>query len=76
MSTDTDRERIGKLEALVGELANKLAVELSTNLLIPELAAALRELHDFGAVDTHYRYAERSQKAFDDAEKLLKRLGY
>lgn len=70
--TDADSERLLKLEARVGELSGKLA---SANQLISALADALRELHDFGVVDTYYRYEERSRKAFDDADKILKTLG-
>jgi hypothetical protein len=42
----------------------------------PELAAALRELHDFAAVDLHYRHEERSKAAFAKAAELLKRVGF
>ena len=42
----------------------------------PELAEALRELHDFAAVDSFDRYEERSRAAFTRAGELLKRVGY
>lgn len=41
----------------------------------PELASALRELHDFAVADTHHRHAERSQLAFSRAAAILKKLG-
>lgn len=40
----------------------------------PELAEALRELHDFAVVDSHYRYEDRSKAAFSRAAELLKRV--
>ena len=40
-----------------------------------ELAAALRELHDFAEPSTHYRHAMRSEKAFKRAAELLERMG-
>ena len=39
----------------------------------PELADALRELHDWAAVDNDYR--ERSAAAFNRAAELLRRIG-
>jgi hypothetical protein len=41
---------------------------------IDELADALRELHDFAIVDTHFRYAKRSAEAFHKAGELLRRI--
>lgn len=41
----------------------------------PELADALRELHDFAIVDTHHPYAKRSAEAFRKAGELLRRIG-
>jgi hypothetical protein len=42
----------------------------------PELAEALRELHDFAVTDPYYRYGERSLNAFVRAAELLKRVGF
>lgn len=42
----------------------------------PELADALRELHDFAVTDPHYRYGDRSLNAFVRAAELLKRVGF
>lgn len=39
-----------------------------------ELAAALRELHDFAEPCSHYRHAKRSRKAFEAAAELLRKL--
>jgi len=39
----------------------------------PELADALRELHDWSACDA--QFAERSQAAFNKAAELLRRIG-
>ena len=39
----------------------------------PELAEALRELHDWYAFDA--QFAERSQAAFNKAAELLRRIG-
>ena len=49
--------------------------EADANLIAatPELADALRELHDWAAVDCGY--FERSQAAFDKAGELLRRIG-
>lgn len=41
----------------------------------PELADALRELHDFAVPDSTCRH-NRSQIAFVEAAELLKRVGY
>lgn len=41
----------------------------------PELADALRELHDAAEVDTHFRYAGRLAAAFLKAAELLRRIG-
>ena len=41
----------------------------------PDLADALRELHDFADVMTHFQYRERSQAAFNVAGELLRRIG-
>jgi hypothetical protein len=40
-----------------------------------ELLAALRELHDFAVVDSHFRHEERSLAAFAKAAELLERFG-
>lgn len=42
----------------------------------PELAEALRELHDFAVTDPHYRHGDRSLNAFVRAAELLKRVGF
>lgn len=40
-----------------------------------ELAAALRELHDFAEPSTHCSHTMRSEKAFKRASELLERMG-
>lgn len=42
----------------------------------PELAEALRELHDFALVDEHYLKNEQSKRAFAMAAELLKRVDF
>lgn len=42
----------------------------------PELAEALRELHDFAETSQHHRYRERSRLAFERAGEILKRVGF
>lgn len=42
----------------------------------PELARALRQLHDCAVVDTHYRLEEESRAAFARAAELLQRVGF
>ena len=42
----------------------------------PELAEALRELHDFAVTDPHYLHGDRSLNAFVRAAELLKRVGF
>jgi len=41
----------------------------------PELADALRELHDFADLSSNYRHTDRSMEAFEKAAELLKRVG-
>lgn len=42
----------------------------------PELAEALRDMHDFAEYSSHYRHAEKSVKCFERAAELLERVGY
>lgn len=42
----------------------------------PELAEALRALHDFASVSSHCRHEDRSKAAFAKAAELLKRVGF
>lgn len=42
----------------------------------PELAQALRNLHDFAQEISHHHYEQASRAAFVRAAELLKRVGY
>lgn len=42
----------------------------------PELARALRQLHDCAVVDDHHRHNEESRAAFARAAELLQRVGF
>ena len=42
----------------------------------PELARALRQLHDFAVVDQHHRHNAESRAAFALAAELLQRVGF
>ena len=60
------------------ETAQKIAVKRKINFLEKEnkeMLEALRELVDFSDRSQHHRHFERSQKAFDTANELLKRHG-
>jgi L-asparaginase II len=61
----------GAANAALSEVADRLAELQSVNA---SLVDALCELRDFAEVDTHYRYAERSKKAFESANRLLAKL--
>ena len=62
-----DDEAYSTLELLPGD-AKAIA-------LLPKMVEALRMLHDFAEVSHHHRYADESRAAFDNAAKLLKRVG-
>ena len=42
----------------------------------PELARALRQLHDFAVPDEHHRHNAESRAAFALAAELLQRVGF
>lgn len=80
MFSGTQAREIDSENALIGLVYGVHDDDNAANAVLiaaaPELAEALRELHDFAELSSHYRHEDRSRQAFENAAKLLERVGY